>query len=134
MRNRLGRQKVLVNGLHNRSEGLLPQHANVTSRIHADETERSTTRVCRIVRPHQESGRRRWRVHQNAKVNVRSPTGRHTGPTAIRALNEHGYHQSPLTPGLWKHKTQPISFTICVDDFRLSQIAGCAACAASLEE
>ena len=20
-------------------------------------------------------------------------------------LNKHGYHQSPLTPGLWKHKT-----------------------------
>ena len=32
-------------------------------------------------------------------------------------LNEHGYHQSPLTPGLWKHRTLPISFTLCVNDF-----------------
>jgi len=32
-------------------------------------------------------------------------------------LNEHGYQQSPLTPGFWNHETQPISFTLCVDDF-----------------
>ena len=41
-----------------------------------------------------------------------------------RQLNEHGYHQSPLTPGLWKHKTQPISFTLCVDNFGVKYM-GC---------
>ena len=32
-------------------------------------------------------------------------------------LNEHGYEQSTICPGLWRHKTRPISFTLCVDDF-----------------
>ena len=27
-------------------------------------------------------------------------------------LTKHRYHQSPLTPGLWKQKTQPIAFTL----------------------
>ena len=37
-------------------------------------------------------------------------------------LNEHGYQQSPLTPGLWKHKTWPISFTLWVDDFGVKYV------------
>jgi hypothetical protein len=32
-------------------------------------------------------------------------------------LNKHGYYQSKLIPGLWKHKTRPIQFTLVVDDF-----------------
>jgi hypothetical protein len=32
-------------------------------------------------------------------------------------LNEHGYQQSQITPGLWKHALRPISFTLCVNDF-----------------
>jgi hypothetical protein len=32
-------------------------------------------------------------------------------------LNEHGYSQSKAVPGLWTHKTRPISFTLVVDDF-----------------
>ena len=52
-------------------------------------------------------------------------------------LNKHGYFQSKLVPGLWKHTTRPISFTLIVDNFGvkyigkeqvLSEIAGCAAC------
>ena len=39
-------------------------------------------------------------------------------------LNEHGYHQSLICPGLWKHQSQPISFTLCVDDFGVKYI-GC---------
>ena len=34
-----------------------------------------------------------------------------------KRLNEHGYHQSKLVPGLWKHKWRPIQFMIFVDDF-----------------
>jgi hypothetical protein len=30
-------------------------------------------------------------------------------------LNEHGYQQSQVTPGLWKHSLRPISFTLCND-------------------
>jgi len=32
-------------------------------------------------------------------------------------LNKHGYFQSKLVPGLWKHITGPISFTLVVDNF-----------------
>jgi hypothetical protein len=37
-------------------------------------------------------------------------------------LNKHGYHQSPLTPGLWQHDFRPILFTLCVDDFGIKYI------------
>jgi hypothetical protein len=37
-------------------------------------------------------------------------------------LNEHGYRQSPTTPGLWKHEKRPISFTLCVDDFGVKYV------------
>lgn len=32
-------------------------------------------------------------------------------------LANHGYYQSPWTPGLWKHTYRPIQFTLVVDDF-----------------
>lgn len=32
-------------------------------------------------------------------------------------LGKHGYHQSKQTPGLWKHDTLPIDFSLVVDDF-----------------
>jgi hypothetical protein len=32
-------------------------------------------------------------------------------------LHKHGYLQSKTTPGLWKHDTRPISFSLVVDDF-----------------
>jgi hypothetical protein len=28
-----------------------------------------------------------------------------------------GYYPARHTPGLWLHKTRPITFTLCVDDF-----------------
>ncbi|EJK67393.1 hypothetical protein THAOC_11579, partial [Thalassiosira oceanica] len=34
-----------------------------------------------------------------------------------KQLNQHGYYQSKLVPGLWKHKTRPIVFALTVDDF-----------------
>ena len=34
-------------------------------------------------------------------------------------LAEHGYYQSKIIPGLWKHKTRPIVFTLVVDDFEV---------------
>ena len=33
-----------------------------------------------------------------------------------KRLNEHGYSQNKAVLGLWTHKTQPISFTLVVDD------------------
>jgi hypothetical protein len=32
-------------------------------------------------------------------------------------LQKHGYHQSQTTPGLWKHDTRPICFSLIVDNF-----------------
>ena len=34
-----------------------------------------------------------------------------------KQLNEHGYSQNKAIPGLWTHKTRPISFTLVVNDF-----------------
>jgi hypothetical protein len=39
-----------------------------------------------------------------------------------KQLNKHGYSQSKAVPGLWTHKTQPISFTLVVNDFRVKYI------------
>ena len=37
-------------------------------------------------------------------------------------LAEHGYHQSKIIPGLWKHETRPIVFTLVVDDFGVKYV------------
>jgi hypothetical protein len=34
-----------------------------------------------------------------------------------KCLNQHGYHQNNVTPGIWKHDWQPLLFTLCVDNF-----------------
>ena len=39
-----------------------------------------------------------------------------------KCLNQHGYHQSLLTPGLWQHDFHPVSFTLCVDDFGIKYV------------
>ena len=35
-------------------------------------------------------------------------------------LNKHGYCQSKLVPGLWKHDWRPAQFTLVVDDFSVT--------------
>ena len=37
-------------------------------------------------------------------------------------LAKHGYRQSKTTPGLWKHDTRPISFTLVVDDLGVKYV------------
>ena len=37
-------------------------------------------------------------------------------------LAPHGYYPSKRTPGLWLHKTRPISFTLVADDFGVKYI------------
>eukprot|EP00804_Cyclotella_cryptica_P000999 CCRYP_012348-RA/>CCRYP_012348-RA protein AED:0.11 eAED:0.11 QI:0/0/0/1/1/1/3/0/1327 len=39
-----------------------------------------------------------------------------------KQLNKHGYQQSKLVPGLWKHKWRPIWFTLVVNDFRVKYV------------
>ncbi len=37
-------------------------------------------------------------------------------------LNKHGYRQSKLVPGLWRHDTCPIQFTLVVNDFGVKYV------------
>jgi hypothetical protein len=37
-------------------------------------------------------------------------------------LQKHGYCQSQTTPGLWKHDTHPISFSLGVDNFGVKYV------------
>ena len=39
-----------------------------------------------------------------------------------KVLNREGYHAARHTPGLWLHKTRPISFTLVVDDFGVKYV------------
>ncbi len=41
-----------------------------------------------------------------------------------KRLNKHGYRQSPITPGLWRHNFRPISFTLCINNFGIKYV-GC---------
>jgi hypothetical protein len=34
----------------------------------------------------------------------------------------HGYHQTKFAPGLWRHVTLPIQFTLVVDDFGVQYV------------
>ena len=39
-----------------------------------------------------------------------------------RRLAKKGYHQAPHTPGLWKHTSRPIQFTLVADDFGVEYV------------
>ncbi|KAL7535731.1 hypothetical protein ACHAXR_006701 [Thalassiosira sp. AJA248-18] len=39
-----------------------------------------------------------------------------------KRLNENGYCQTKLVPGLWKHDWRPIQFTLVVNDFGVKYI------------
>ena len=39
-----------------------------------------------------------------------------------RRLNKHGYQQSKLVLGLWKHDWRPVQFTLVVDDFGVKYV------------
>jgi hypothetical protein len=42
-----------------------------------------------------------------------------------KRLNEYGYYQSHHTNGLWSHKSRPIQFALCVDDFGIKYVNDC---------
>jgi hypothetical protein len=35
----------------------------------------------------------------------------------VKNLAKHGYEPMKFTPGLWRHRSRPTTFTLCVDDF-----------------
>jgi hypothetical protein len=48
------------------------------------------------------------------------------GIIAQQLLEEHlqkqGYHQSQMTPGLWKHDTHPIGFSLVINNFGVKYV------------
>ena len=40
----------------------------------------------------------------------------------VKQLNKHRYHQNTIIPGLWTHTTQPIQFTLLIDDFGVKYV------------
>jgi hypothetical protein len=62
---------------------------------------------------------------KNGSIYIRAKRGMYGLPQAgllatkllKKCLNKHGYQQSKLVPGLWKHDTRPIQWTQVVDDF-----------------
>ena len=39
-----------------------------------------------------------------------------------KRFGEHGYYQSKIVNGLWKHKTRPICFSLVDDDFAIKYV------------
>jgi hypothetical protein len=40
----------------------------------------------------------------------------------VHRLDIYGYHQTPFMPGIWRHVTRPIQFTLEVDDFGVQYV------------
>jgi hypothetical protein len=72
----------------------------------------------------------REKATKNGSIYIRAKRGMHGLPQAgllankllERCLNKHGYWQSKLVPGLWKHDTRPIQFTLVVDNFGIKYV------------
>ncbi len=69
-------------------------------------------------------------AENNGNVDIKVQKGMYGRPQAgILAhrlleqwLNEHGYQQSQVTLGLWKHALRPISFMLWVNNFGLKHV------------
>ena len=50
----------------------------------------------------------------------------HTGILANKLIQQqlelYGFYEAKHTPGLWRHKTLPIKFTLVVDDFGVEYV------------
>ena len=70
------------------------------------------------------------RATTNGSIYIRAKRGMYGLPQAgliankllEKRLNKHGYRQSKLVPGLWKHDTRPIQFTLVVDNFGVKYV------------
>jgi hypothetical protein len=62
-------------------------------------------------------------LHLNQKRHVHIKTGRLASqPTVTKRLAPFGYYPTRDTPGLWRHKTRPIAFSLIVDDFSVNYV------------
>jgi hypothetical protein len=72
----------------------------------------------------------RNKITSNGYVYIMATKGMHGLPQAglianellEKRLNKHGYRQSKLVPGLWKHNTRPIQFTLVVNNFGVKYV------------
>jgi hypothetical protein len=72
----------------------------------------------------------RERATKNGSIYIRAKRGMYGLPQAgllankllKKRLNKHGYQQSKLVPGLWKHNTRHIQFSLVVDDFGVKYV------------
>ena len=72
----------------------------------------------------------REKVTKNGSIYIRAKRSMYGLPQAgllakvllEKRLNKHRYRQSKLVPGLWKHDTRLIQFTLDVDDFGVKYI------------
>jgi hypothetical protein len=72
----------------------------------------------------------REKATKNGSIYIRAKRGMYGLPQAgllankllEKRLNKHGYRQSKLVPGLWKHDTRLIQFTLVVDDFGVKYV------------
>ncbi len=72
----------------------------------------------------------REKATKNKSIYIRAKRGMYGLPQAgllankllKKHLNKHRYQQSKLVPGLWKHDTRPIQFTLVVDDFSIKYV------------
>jgi hypothetical protein len=39
-----------------------------------------------------------------------------------KQLKRHGYHECVNTPGLWRHATRPVTFSLVIDDFGVKYV------------
>ncbi|KAL7486426.1 hypothetical protein ACHAW6_012025 [Cyclotella cf. meneghiniana] len=70
------------------------------------------------------------KVDDQGWIYVRIEQGMHGLPQAghlankllAKRLDKEGYYQCQYTPGLWRHKWQPITFCLVVDDFGIKTI------------
>ncbi len=68
---------------------------------------------------------------KNGSIYIRSKRGMYGFPQAEllanklleKCLNKHEYRRSKLAPGLWKHNTRPIQFTLVVNNFGMKYVS-----------
>ena len=70
------------------------------------------------------------KVDSNGYVYVEVRRGMYGFPHAVliaqdplkKWVEKHGYHQTKVTPGFWKHKLRPIAFSLVVNDFSIKYV------------
>ena len=98
-------------------KGFLPEQPDGKGKIHHNPDFNDTTRICRKYNLAEKA--------HNGYIYARVKNGMKGLPQAVQIAHEallkhfdmYGYHPSIKPPELWKQNSQPINFTLVVDDF-----------------